>query len=76
MEVAPIVVIIIMQLIGLLLGMFIDPSSISIICIPIFIPIVLELGFDPLWFALLFTVNMIVGYLPPRSVPAYSIPRG
>jgi len=65
LEVAPIVVIVIMQAIALLLGCFMDQASISIICIPIFMPIVHELGFDPLWFALLFTVNMIIGYLTP-----------
>jgi len=65
LEVAPIVILIIMQVIALVLGCFMDQASISIICIPIFMPIVHELGFDPLWFALLFTVNMIIGCITP-----------
>ena len=63
--VAPFIIIVLMQLVGLFLGMFIDQASIIIICIPIFMPIVRELGFDPLWFCLLFSVNMIVGLLTP-----------
>ena len=65
LDVAPIVIIIIMQLIGIIMGMFMDQAAISIICIPIFVPIVIELGFDPLWFCLVFTINMIIGYISP-----------
>lgn len=65
LPVPPIVVILIMQLIGLFLGCFIDASSIIIITIPIFMPIVVQLGFDPLWFSILYTINMVIGYITP-----------
>jgi tripartite ATP-independent transporter DctM subunit len=65
LSVAPIITIIAMQMIGLILGCFIDSASITIICIPLFIPVVKALGFDPLWFGIVFTVNLIVGYITP-----------
>ena len=32
---------------------------------PLFVPIVVQLGFDPLWFGILFVINMEMGYLTP-----------
>ena len=65
LPVAPILTIIAMQFIGLILGCFIDAASITIICIPLFIPVVKALGFDPLWFCIVFTINLIIGYITP-----------
>jgi len=62
---APIIVIILMQLTGLILGMFLDGATIKVITIPIFIPVVVALGFDPLWFGICFMVNTIIGYITP-----------
>ena len=61
----PIVIIILMQLMGLILGMFLDGMTIKVITIPIFIPVVIALGFDPLWFGICFIVNTIIGYISP-----------
>lgn len=65
MGVAPIVVVIVMMVIALVMGMLMDAAPIIMVCIPIFMPIVNQLGIDPLWFGLLFTINMIVGYISP-----------
>lgn len=65
MPVPPIVVIIAMQLVVFILGMFMDGASITVITIPLFMPVVQSLGFDPLWFCLLFTINGICGYITP-----------
>jgi tripartite ATP-independent transporter DctM subunit len=62
---APILIIIIMQLVVFILGMFMDGASITVITIPLFIPVVESLGFDPLWFCLLFTINGLTGYISP-----------
>jgi tripartite ATP-independent transporter DctM subunit len=59
------IVIILIQLIILVLGMFLDPFGIMVITLPVFIPIIVSLGFDPLWFGILFTMNMEVGYITP-----------
>jgi tripartite ATP-independent transporter DctM subunit len=54
-----------------LLGMFIDWIGILFIVIPIFTPIALELGFDPLWFALVVCTNLQMSFLTPPF--AYSM---
>jgi len=65
MEVSPIVVVVVMMIIALVMGMFMDGAAITMVCIPIFMPVIFEIGIDPLWFALLFTINMIIGYISP-----------
>lgn len=57
--------IIAMQLSYFILGMFLDPWGIIAITTPVFFPIVRELGFDPLWFGILFIVNMEMAFLTP-----------
>ncbi len=57
--------IIAMQLIWFIMGCFFDPTGIVILTTPIFFPVVESLGFDPLWFGVLFVVNMEMGYLTP-----------
>ena len=61
----PWMVIITMQLILLVLGCFFDPTGIVLLTAPIFFPLVVSLGFDPMWFAILFVINMEIGYLTP-----------
>ncbi|MDM8553200.1 TRAP transporter large permease subunit [Desulfococcaceae bacterium HSG7] len=54
-----------MQVILLIFGMFMDDYALLTICAPIFIPIAVFLGFDPTWFAIIFILNMQVAYLTP-----------
>ncbi len=54
-----------MQLILLVLGMFMDDYAVVTICAPIFVPIAKVLGFDPIWFSIIFILNMQVAYLTP-----------
>lgn len=49
----------------LFLGMLLDPGGIIMICTPVFVPIIKSLGFDPVWFGVLFIVNMEMSYLTP-----------
>jgi TRAP-type mannitol/chloroaromatic compound transport system permease large subunit len=58
-------VILIMQLSIFLLGMIMDDIAIILLCTPIYLPIVTSLGFDPLWFGVLFMVNMQCAWLTP-----------
>jgi tripartite ATP-independent transporter DctM subunit len=62
---------IVMQLVVVILGMFIDWIGILFIVIPIFTPIALQLGFDPLYFALIMCTNLQISFLSPPF--AYSI---
>jgi tripartite ATP-independent transporter DctM subunit len=61
----PWVIVITMQIILLFLGMFIDPLGIMLITIPVFVPLITSLGFDPLWFGILFTINMEAAFITP-----------
>jgi tripartite ATP-independent transporter DctM subunit len=54
-----------MQVILFILGMLLDPMGIMMITVPVFLPIVEAYGFDTLWFGILFTINMEIGYMTP-----------
>jgi tripartite ATP-independent transporter DctM subunit len=56
---------ILMQVILIFLGMFLDWVGILLLCVPIFVPIIKALGFDPLWFGVLYLVNMQMSFLSP-----------
>jgi tripartite ATP-independent transporter DctM subunit len=58
-------IIVFMLIIPLVMGMFIDPVAISMICIPIFTPICEVLSIDLLWFMLLFIIAVVIGYITP-----------
>lgn len=60
-----------MMLIVFILGMFIDWIGITFIMVPVLAPIVPTLGFDPLWFGIMFCVNLQMAFLTPPF--AYSI---
>ena len=55
----------IMMGIVFMMGMFIDWAAILLVTVPIFMPIAMELGFDPLWFAILMCVNLQTSFLTP-----------
>ncbi|MBA1148024.1 TRAP transporter large permease subunit [Ectothiorhodospiraceae bacterium WFHF3C12] len=54
-----------MMLIIFFLAMVLDPVGIMMITLPVFLPIVKSLGFDPIWFGILFIINMEIGYMTP-----------
>jgi len=58
-------ILIVIQLILILLGMVLDVIGIIILCVPIFIPIIATMGFDPLWFGIIFNINLQIAYLSP-----------
>lgn len=64
-DVAPIYVIMIMLACYFVLGMFLDDFAIVFITVPLFVPIVESLGYDTIWFAILFIVSMQSAYLTP-----------
>jgi tripartite ATP-independent transporter DctM subunit len=63
--VGPYIILFGMQMVLFLLGMLLDPGGIIMICTPVFVPVIKTLGFDPIWFGLLFIVNMEMAYLTP-----------
>ncbi|MEP0509474.1 MAG: TRAP transporter large permease subunit, partial [Aurantimonas coralicida] len=50
----PLYVLLFMMLILFVLGMFLDWVGIALLTLPIFVPIIVELGYDPIWFGVLF----------------------
>lgn len=70
LDAAPWAIILVMMLILGILGMFLDWIGIAMLCLPIFVPIVTQLGYDPVWFGVLFAVNMQVSFLTPPFGPA------
>ena len=68
----PIGVVLVMMAIFLVLGMFMDWFSIMLLTMPIFAPTVTALGYDLIWFGVLFNIPMQVGYLlPPFGQAAF-----
>jgi tripartite ATP-independent transporter DctM subunit len=70
LDVPAVVVILLMMLILLVLGTIMDWVGICLLTMPIFVPIVRELGYSPVWFGVLFCLNMQVSYLSPPFGPA------
>ena len=57
-------------------GFFLDWISILLIFIPVFIPLVTGMGFDPVWFCVLFLIMIQTSYLTPPMAPAIFYLRG
>jgi len=64
-DLSPWAILILMQIVWIILGCLMDAISIMMVTSPIFIPLARYLGFDLLWFGILFAVNTEMGYLTP-----------
>jgi len=53
------------QLLLFPLGMFMDQTAIILLFGPTFFSVITKLGFDPLWFSILFLINLEFSYLTP-----------
>jgi tripartite ATP-independent transporter DctM subunit len=62
--------VILMNLIWAFLGCFLDWIGILFLTVPIFLPLILEWGFDPVWFGVVYCMNMHLSYLTPPFAPA------
>ena len=58
-------IIIMMQLSYILMGMFLDDTAMLIIVAPLYVPLVIKLGFDPIWYGILYTITCQIAYLTP-----------
>jgi tripartite ATP-independent transporter DctM subunit len=67
---SPMVIVLMMMGILIVLGLFMDWIGIALLTMPIFVPIIISLGMDPVWFGILFAMNMQVSYLTPPFGPA------
>ena len=72
LDLPPIVIVMTMQVIILFLGGFMDVVSIMMIVLPIFVPLVRAFGFNPVWFAVLFLLNIeMAGTSPPFGMSLF-----
>jgi tripartite ATP-independent transporter DctM subunit len=65
MQTSPMVMLVIMMAVPFLLGCFLDQISIIMISVPIYVPLLDRFGFDPVWFWVLFLINLTVGGITP-----------
>ena len=61
----PWLILILINLLLIVLGALMDPAAIVAVTSPILVPIAIELGYDPLWFGIVFMVNMEMAFLTP-----------
>jgi len=58
-------VLVLMQLTYILMGTFLDDTAMLIIVAPLFIPMVIQLGFDPIWYGVLYVITCQIAYITP-----------
>ena len=66
----PIVVVGLMMGVLIILGLFMDWVGVLLLTMPIFVPIIKTFEYDPIWFGILFCMNMQISYLSPPFGPA------
>ena len=59
------VVLLIINIVLLVMGMFLPPVSIIVMVTPILLPLIITQGFDPIWFGIIMTINMEIGLITP-----------
>lgn len=71
---SPVVAIIVMTLVLLLLGSFLDGVALMLLTTPIFLPIAQQLGYSPIWFGIFLVRTMEIGFVhPPLGLNIYVI---
>jgi TRAP-type mannitol/chloroaromatic compound transport system permease large subunit len=58
-------VLIMMQLTYIIMGMFLDDTAMLVIVAPLYVPLVVALGFDPIWYGILYTITCQIAYMTP-----------
>lgn len=64
-DISPWLIFILINIVLLILGMFLETVSILVITLPILYPIITALGFDPIWFAIIMVINMELALISP-----------
>jgi len=62
---APLLIIVCIIILYYILGMFLDAAAVMFITVPVFLPLLLELNIDLIWFGIIFTLTACVGNLTP-----------
>ena len=64
-ELTPWEVLIMMQLSYIVMGMFLDDTAMLVIVAPLYVPLVIALGFNPIWYGVLYTITCQIAYMTP-----------
>jgi tripartite ATP-independent transporter DctM subunit len=71
---SPDVIMIIISVIYLLGGSFIDDLAFMVLATPIFYPVIIKLGYDPLWFGMIIAITVMVGVvIPPVAINVFVV---
>ena len=74
LEVSRYVILVIIILIYLILGCFLDAISMMVLTMPVIFPVVKTLGFDPIWFGVICVIMMEAGLItPPVGLNVYTL---
>ncbi|MFB9147601.1 TRAP transporter large permease subunit [Halomonas alkalicola] len=65
MGLGPWEILLMMQLSYILMGMFLDDTAMLVIVAPLYVPLVMSLGFDPVWYGVLYTITVQIAYMTP-----------
>lgn len=65
LPIGPTGVIILIMIFYILAGMFVDGLAVILLTVPIFFPVVLQLGLDPIWFGVLMVMTVEIGLISP-----------
>jgi tripartite ATP-independent transporter DctM subunit len=65
MGLSPWQILILMQLSFVVMGMFLDDTAMLVIVAPLYVPLVGSLGFDLIWYGVLYTITCQIAYLTP-----------
>ncbi len=67
-------IIVLINILLLILGCFIPPAAVILMVAPLLMPIIKGLGFDPIWFAVIMTINLEIGLVtPPVGLNLYIV---
>jgi tripartite ATP-independent transporter DctM subunit len=58
-------ILIMMQLSYIVMGMFLDDTAMLVIVAPLYVPLIIALGFDPIWYGVLYTITCQIAYMTP-----------
>jgi len=64
-ELSPWGILIMMQVTYILMGMFLDDTAMLIIVAPLYVPLIIKLGFNPIWYGVLYTITCQIAYMTP-----------
>jgi tripartite ATP-independent transporter DctM subunit len=58
-------ILLMMQLSFIIMGMFLDDTAMLVIVAPLYVPLVIQLGFNPVWYGVLYTITCQIAYITP-----------